>query len=106
MTRRTKAQWRALIEAHASSGLTATAFCRDHGVNPKYFSLRRRELGEGTSKRTSNFIRVSAMKLPGGERITVRDRFGMSVELPLGIEPKWLAELLRSLRACPPPDNH
>jgi hypothetical protein len=99
MTRRTKAQWRALIEAQASSGLTAAAFCREHGLNPKYFSLRRRDLSDGTNKRTSSFIPVSAMKLPSGERITVRDPSGLRVELPLGIEPKWLAELLRSLRA-------
>jgi hypothetical protein len=98
MTRRTKAQWRALIEAHASSGLTAAAFCRDHGLNPKYFSLRRRELGDGPKKRTSNFVPVSTMKLPVSDRVIVRDPFGMSVDLPLSVEPKWLAELLRSLR--------
>ena len=98
MTRRTKTQWRALIEAHASSGLTAAAFCREQGLNPKYFSLRRRELGDVLKKRTPSFIPVSTMKLSGSERISVRDPFGMIVELPLGIEPKWLAELVRSLR--------
>jgi hypothetical protein len=99
MTRRTKTQWRALFEAHATSGLTAAVFCREHGINPKYFSLRRHELSEVPKKRTSNFTPVSAMKLSDNERITVRDPCGLRVELPLGIEAKWLAELLRSLRA-------
>lgn len=39
MTRRIQAEWLALFEAHAQSGLTATAFCKEHQINPKYFSL-------------------------------------------------------------------
>ena len=49
MTRRTTAQWRALIESHANIGLTAVAFCRERGLNSKYFRLRRRELSEETN---------------------------------------------------------
>ena len=41
--RRSAAQWRALFAAHDGSGLTAAAFCREHALCPKYFSLRRRQ---------------------------------------------------------------
>lgn len=43
MKRRTQEEWRALFQAQTESGLTAAAFCREQGVCPKYFSLRRRQ---------------------------------------------------------------
>ena len=45
MARRTKAQWRALINEQKSSGLIAAEFCRRKGIKAKYFSLRKRQLG-------------------------------------------------------------
>ena len=44
MRRRTKSDWEALIHAQAESGMTAATFCREQGINAKYFSLRRRQL--------------------------------------------------------------
>ncbi len=41
MTRRTKAQWQALIQKQQSSGLIAVEFCHREGVDAKYFSLRK-----------------------------------------------------------------
>ena len=49
MIRRSKTEWLNLIDEHASSGLSATEFCRRNKLNPKYFSLRRRELAQTTS---------------------------------------------------------
>ena len=46
MIRRNKAQWLDLIGEQASSGLSAAEFCRRNDLNPKYFSLRRRELSQ------------------------------------------------------------
>lgn len=43
-TKRTSEQWLALFSAHAQSGQPAAVFCREQGVCPKYFSLRRRQL--------------------------------------------------------------
>jgi hypothetical protein len=44
MTRRSKAEWLTLIEEHQNSGLSAAEFCRRNQLDPKCFSLRRREL--------------------------------------------------------------
>lgn len=44
MNKRTVEQWRTLFIDHASSGLTAAAFCREKGLDAKYFSLRKRQL--------------------------------------------------------------
>ena len=41
MKRRTKAQWQALIEEQSQSGLTAVEFCKQRGINDKYFSMRK-----------------------------------------------------------------
>ena len=44
MRRRTKSDWEAVFQAQAKSGMTAATFCREQGINAKYFSLRRRQL--------------------------------------------------------------
>jgi hypothetical protein len=99
MTKRTKAQWQALIEAHKQSGQMAAAFCREHQINPKYFSLRRRQLADGEVERSPQFIPVSMTKGTLNERINLRDPSGAVVELPASISPQWLAQLLHALRA-------
>ena len=104
MVRRTKTQWQALIKAHAESGQTQAIFCREQGVNAKYFSLRRRQLSE--TPEVSSFVPVSLERSGHSEKIIVRYSGGAALELPLGIEPRWLAQLLQTLRDCPPPDNH
>jgi len=46
MARRTRVQWRELIEQQQSSGLIAAEFCRQHSINAKYFSLRKQQLSD------------------------------------------------------------
>ena len=40
MSRKPKYDWPALFAAYEHSELTQTHFCRQHNVNPKYFSLK------------------------------------------------------------------
>ena len=98
MKRRTQAQWQALIEAHAGSGMTAASFCREHRLNARYFSLRRRQLGGVEGQASTRFVSVSVSKPLSGERITVRDPSGAVIELPVSVSPQWLAQLLQALR--------
>ncbi len=44
MFRRTSEQWLALFDQHKSSGLTQTEFAKRQGIDPSYFSLRKRQL--------------------------------------------------------------
>ena len=55
MSRRTKAQWRELILQQQSSGLSAAEFCRRESVNPKYFSVRKKQLSDVSS----SFVEVT-----------------------------------------------
>ncbi len=59
MTRRTKSQWRDLIDQQSSSGLTAAEFCSRHDVNAKYFSLRKKQLGQIPGQPSDRFIQLT-----------------------------------------------
>lgn len=98
MKRRTKADWQALVDAHAASGQTATAFCRAHGLNSKYFSTRRRALVGAPTKSKSKFSPVSLPPALHSGDIRVECAGGVVLKLSSNIEPVWLAGLLRALR--------
>jgi len=45
MIKRSRAEWQALFAKHDASELSSAEFCREHSLCPKYFSLRKRQLG-------------------------------------------------------------
>ncbi len=59
MARRTREEWQQLIKAQQSSGLIAAEFCRQHSINAKYFSLRKKQL-QLTQRSQGQFIQVKA----------------------------------------------
>ncbi len=61
MSRRTKAQWQALIAEQFTSGMTATRYCREQGLNETYFSLQKRRLHPCDSSR---FVKVIPDRSP------------------------------------------
>ena len=97
MTRRTKAEWQALIAAQQKSGLSATDFCRERGLNANYFCRVRRRLIEAENK-APPFVPVSVLQPSSEEKVTVRCAGGVTIDLPLGIEPRWVSQLLLALR--------
>ena len=97
MARRSQADWRALIEAHPTSGTTAAAFCRKHGINQKYFSFRRRQLGVKQAAASSQFVPVKSSDGLRAEVLRLRVGSTTTLELPASVEPVWLAGLLRAL---------
>jgi len=99
MTRRTKAEWRALIVAQQESGLSAAAFCRDRGIPVNYFCRVRNQLRVlDVEKQAPRFVPVSVTRLSAADKIIVRCEGGTTVEVPFGIEPRWVAQLLHALR--------
>lgn len=68
MAVRSGEEWRALFEAQARSGMTAAAFCRERGLCPKYFSLRRKQLGSAApGSVASPFVRIEPVVAPSFE---------------------------------------
>ena len=97
MARRTESQWHALFAAHAGSGKTAAAFCREQGLSAKYFSLRRRQLQARREAQASSFVPVSVVAA-GTARMRLTTSSGTTVDIPLGVDADWLGQLLKSLR--------
>jgi hypothetical protein len=93
MKRRTKAQWQALIEEHAQSGLTAVDFCKQRGINHKYFSLRKQSLlktepkseGFTVARMTSS---ASAIEVKAGHVV---------IHIPASQPAAWLADFVKAL---------
>ena len=95
--RRTQAQWLSLIQEQKQSGLSATAFCKKCGINPKYFSLRKSRLQSHTldKAKTGSFVRMSAPHPPQAIQLS----FGaVNLTLPASYPVDAVAELMRALR--------
>jgi len=66
MANRSAVEWRALLDVQARSGKSAAAFCREHGVCPKYFYSRRKLFGQVAAViEPSPFVRVAPVLAPG-----------------------------------------
>ncbi len=63
MTKRAPEQWHALFAAQQASGLNQAQFCKQQGLCPKHFSLRRRQLLEDNQEAppTHQWITVQPM---------------------------------------------
>jgi len=115
MNKRSPTEWQILFEKYAASGLSAAAFCREQGLCPKYFSLRRKQLRDESSGTKQKPVLVpSRIKIktqdklnafvPASIRPDVKDvihiRLGeLTVSLPMRVEAQWLSCLLLDLKA-------
>ncbi|BCD99863.1 IS66 family insertion sequence element accessory protein TnpA [Marinagarivorans cellulosilyticus] len=93
MKRRTKAQWQALIEEQAQSGLTAVKFCKQHGINDKYFSLRKQALLKETPK-GSGFAVARVSSSTSTIEVTAGNTI---ISLPASQPAAWVADFVKAL---------
>ena len=93
MERRTKAQWQALIEEQAQSGLTAVEFCKQRGINDKYFSLRKQGFLKTRPEQTTFAV---ARIAPIGNVIEVKTGH-VVINLPASQPAIWLADFVKAL---------
>ncbi len=98
---RNTAQWLELIEVFEQSGQSQVEFCAEHNLNPAYFSKRRSELLKAQSEPA--FVQVqsrSACNPAVGFETSLTLRFQQTeLTLPLSVEPRWLAGLIKTLSA-------
>lgn len=102
MIKRSHAEWRILFNEHEHSGLSAAAFCREHGLCPRYFSKRRQQLLNADTTPGSSqpaFVPVRVAKPMEAVRVELHLGEALMVTLPSSISPAWLADLIHQLRS-------
>ena len=100
--RRSREEWQALIHAQKTSGLNQTQFFKEHGLNPKYFSLRKNQLLSAVAlhANSTEFVRLNRVPrsdAPSGTPVIVRLQ-GVELELSsTTASVSFLAELIQCL---------
>lgn len=109
--RRAGQEWRQIIERQQSSGQSAAAWCRQHGISQASFFAWKRRLGtSGSSIRlslskaveppaspTSGFVEVKAAEEAGADGIEIFLRGGRCLRVRRGFDRDLLVELVRTL---------
>ena len=96
MVKRSDDDWQQLFNEQAQSGLSAAAFCRGKGLCPKYFSLRRKQLGVTPGKATPpSFVPIQVT--PSTLCIEIRWQASTVIRLPTSLTPQWVSDFLRRL---------
>lgn len=99
--RRSKEDWQVLILRQAESGLSAQQFCHDNDVCPKYFSIRKKQLG----LRQSAFVPIIKSKrgAPETPAVTLKSSLFMlhhgrcCLHFTAMPDAAWLVQLVREL---------
>jgi hypothetical protein len=96
---RNKEEWKALIEAQLESGLSAAGFCRQHQINPKYFSKRKTELMRLAHKPepASAFVKIQPFAQATQSASIHLQYKNARLQLPPGVGCAWVAGLLELL---------
>jgi hypothetical protein len=87
--------WRALVEKHAESGMSAAAFCKEQRIKLQQFHSWRRRFRQDTS--TGEFIRLVPTSKTSGSGIRIHLNHGIAVEVDKGFDPVTLRETIDAL---------
>lgn len=99
---RSHEQWAELFNAYEQSGLSLTDFCQINQLSQQYFAVKRREFLKTADveheQTESNFAKVvlsgAGNKSSSGLVLNYR---GAQLQLPVAVEPVWLAQLMKAL---------
>lgn len=96
MALRTLEQWRLIIEAQKSSGLSVAAFCEQNDINEKSFYNRRAKLGLNTEVISPVFVKAEPIRLAPPPALTLT--LGKArLDIPPGANIQWIAGLLKAV---------
>jgi hypothetical protein len=97
-----KYDWPALLEAHAKSGLSQTAFCRQNNVCAKYFSLQKSRAAKakgGARKqgKSDRFVRAMPLKPVASPSMLTVSVGSVSLRFGSDTDPAYVAKLVAAL---------
>lgn len=96
MIRRTIEQWLALFDQHKASGLTQTEFAKQQGIDPSYFSYRKRQLLAWQQDDDTSFVELTSQGMSLCQPMVLKKR-DIELHLPAGTDALWLATLLKAM---------
>lgn len=103
MKKRSQDEWRKLLASHTASGMSARQFCRERQLCPKYFSLRKKQLGlrEGESPfvraRLTTVVTHTAVEENTVTQALVFRQGKGSLHFSILPDLEWLARLLSAV---------
>jgi len=93
------AHWRAVVEKHTESGLSAADFCREQHINLAQFYRWHRKFrnNDQQGRASSGFLELVPCKKQDGSGIRIRLRDGICVEVERGFDPLTLRRAIQAL---------
>ena len=93
-SREAEAKWGRQVALQKESGLSAKEYCRQNGLDARYFSLWRRRFRERTA-RTEGFIRITPQQ--ENERVKIETPKGYRIEVGAKFDETLLRRLIAVL---------
>ena len=87
--------WRGHVRAWRDSGRSQVGYCAEHGIASRSLAywIKREQALTGTL----TLVPVKVSPAPSVKTLTLRGPGGWQLELPGGVSPEWLADLMGRL---------
>ena len=90
--------WRTVIRKHATSGLSAAAFCREQDINiHKFRWWQRRFKKENSQQKESGFLQLVPFSKSQHSGIRIHLHNGVSIEVEQGFDPMTLRGVIETI---------
>ena len=93
--RRTTKEWKAIIVAQQSSGVSAREYCAKHNIHLKTFSARKSDIDKRTAQPTGKWVKVVKPKsAPPPLTVVYRD---VTLNVAHAVDAKWIVDVMKAL---------
>ena len=98
--KRSRAEWRQIVDRYQRSGLRPTEFARREGLNVHTFSWWRHEFRKADRRQEGRLtlVPVAASPVPEPKGLLLRFPDGLEMQVPLGTAPDWVGRVAAALR--------
>jgi hypothetical protein len=97
--RRTTEEWKAIIAAQQSSGVSAHEYCAKHNIHLKTFSARKSDIDKRTAQPIGKLVKVvkpksAPVSAPPPLTVVYRD---VTLNVAHAVEAKWIVDVMKAL---------